>query len=227
MKKTARVIITSKCDRKCPGCCNSKLDYTSLAKVIGGITALKDYEEVVITGGEPMINPAQLYTVIKMLRKQNKRQKIYLYTACLTRIGVPVVIHAYYIESDAILMPEQIADKVPDAVSTGEMWVTAVPAAVRRIDYEIVDPYVPMRIDRNGTRERFLVWYGELKRVRYQDNWRNLSTRTARNQKAVEWFMENKPDISYRTFMSNMDDELLKSFHVELQEVWERTNRRN
>lgn len=45
MKKTARVIITSKCDRKCPGCCNSKLDYTSLAKVIGGITALKDYEE--------------------------------------------------------------------------------------------------------------------------------------------------------------------------------------
>ena len=52
MKKTARVIITSKCDRKCPGCCNSKLDYTSLAKVIGGITTLKDYEEVVITGGE-------------------------------------------------------------------------------------------------------------------------------------------------------------------------------
>lgn len=139
----------------------------------------------------------------------------------MARIGVPVVIHAYYIESDAILMPEQIADKVPDAVATGEMWVMAVPAAVRRIDYEIVDPYVPMRIDRNGTRERFLVGYGELKRVRYQENWRNLSTRTARNQKAVEWFMENKPDISYRTFMSNMDDELLKSFHVELQEVWE------
>ena len=40
MKKTARVIITSKCDRKCPGCCNIKLDYTSLAKVIGGITAV-------------------------------------------------------------------------------------------------------------------------------------------------------------------------------------------
>lgn len=69
----------------------------------------------------------------------------------MARIGVPVVIHAYYIESDAILMPEQIADKVPDAVATGEMWVMAVPAAVRRIDYEIVDPYVPMRIDRNGT----------------------------------------------------------------------------
>ena len=28
-------------------------------------------------------------------------------------------------------------------------------------------------------------------------------------------------DISYRTFMSNMDEELLKSFHVELKEVLE------
>lgn len=54
----------------------------------------------------------------------------------MARIGVPVVIHAYYIESDAILMPEQIADKVPDAVATGEMWVMAVPAAVRRYGYE-------------------------------------------------------------------------------------------
>ena len=76
----------------------------------------------------------------------------------MARIGVPVVIHAYYIESDAILMPEQIADKVPDAVATGEMWVMTVPTAVCRIDYKIIDPYVPMRIDRNGTRERFLVW---------------------------------------------------------------------
>lgn len=49
----------------------------------------------------------------------------------------------------------------------------------------------------------------------------------SQKSKAVEWFMENKPDISYRTFMSNMDDELLKSFHVELQEVWGVTNRRN
>lgn len=139
----------------------------------------------------------------------------------MARLGVPVIVHAYYIESDAVLMPEQISDKVPDAIATGEMWVTEVPAAVRRIDYEIRDPFVPKRTDKNGTRERFLITYGELKRVRYQDNWRNLSFRTAKSEKAVEWFMENKPDISYRTFMSNMDEELLKSFNVELKEVLE------
>lgn len=110
MKKTARVIITSKCNRKCPGCCNSKLDYTSLAKVIGGITVLKDYEEVVITGGEPMIDPTYLYTTIKLLRRQNKKQKIYLYTACLAmddymRIvklldGITVTVHAEATDDD-------------------------------------------------------------------------------------------------------------------------------
>lgn len=139
----------------------------------------------------------------------------------MARIGVPIIIHAYYIESDAILMPEQIADKVPDAVATGEMWITQIPAAVRRIDYQIINPFVPMRIDRNGTKERFLLLYERLKRVKYQDNWRNLSIRTGKSGKAVEWFMENKPDISYRTFMSNLDDELIKALDVELQEVWE------
>ena len=104
----------------------------------------------------------------------------------MARLGVPVIVHAYYIESDAVLMPEQISDKVPDAITTGEMWVTEVPAAVRRIDYEIRNPFVPKRTDKNGTRERFLITYGELKRVRYQDNWRNLSSRTAKSEKAVE-----------------------------------------
>ena len=139
----------------------------------------------------------------------------------MARIGVPIIIHAYYIESDAILMPEQIADKVPDAVATGEMWITQIPAAVRRIDYQIINPFAPMRIDRNGTKERFLLLYERLKRVKYQDNWRNLSIRTGKSGKAVERFMENKPDISYRTFMSNLDDELIKALNVELQEVWE------
>lgn len=49
-----------------------------MAKVIGGITALKDYEEVVITGGEPMINPAQLYTVIMLFGKLNAAVSIRL-----------------------------------------------------------------------------------------------------------------------------------------------------
>lgn len=135
-------------------------------------------------------------------------------------IGMPVIIHAYYLKSDAVLMPEQIADKVPDAEATGEMWITDIPKSVYRIDYEIVFSYVPKRIDRNGTSERFVL-YADFKRIKHQENWKNLAYKSAKTSKAAEYFKKNKPDISFRTFISNMDDELLKSLDIELQEVRE------
>ena len=81
MKKTARVIVTLACNRKCPGCCNETIGKVAS---IGDISVLSDYEEVVITGGEPMLNPDSLLRFIKALKKQNKRQRVYLYTACLS-----------------------------------------------------------------------------------------------------------------------------------------------
>lgn len=135
-------------------------------------------------------------------------------------IGIPVIIHAYYLKSGAVLMPEQIADKVPDATATREMWITDIPQSVYRIDYEIVYSYVPKRTDRNGTRERFVI-YADFKRVKHQENWINLAYKSAKSDKAAEYFLKNKPDISFRTFMSNMDDELLKSLNIKLQEVRE------
>ena len=52
MKQTARVIVTLVCDRSCPGCCNTNgLD--GIQEV--NLERLKDYEEVVLTGGEPLL----------------------------------------------------------------------------------------------------------------------------------------------------------------------------
>ena len=48
MKKTARVIVTLKCNRNCPGCCNMNLpEY----REVHTDEELLDYEEIVITGG--------------------------------------------------------------------------------------------------------------------------------------------------------------------------------
>lgn len=66
MKKTARVIVTLACNRKCPGCCNETIGKVAS---IGDISVLSDYEEVVITGGEPMLNPDSLLRFIKALKK--------------------------------------------------------------------------------------------------------------------------------------------------------------
>ena len=78
MKDTARVIVTMRCNRNCPGCCNNSL------KDIPRITMeqLKDYKKVVITGGEPfLLGDTWLENFILGLCKQNEDQYIYLYTA--------------------------------------------------------------------------------------------------------------------------------------------------
>lgn len=107
MNKTARVIVTMACNRNCPGCCNNNLDSIT---TIRDISELSGYEEVVITGGEPMLKPDILLRFIKALRKQNKHRRVYLYTACLTlddyrKIlehldGVTVTLHAEATDED-------------------------------------------------------------------------------------------------------------------------------
>ena len=126
-------------------------------------------------------------------------------------LNLPVIIHAYYIKCDQFLMPEEIVDKVPDAMGTKEMWVTEIPDSVRRVDFELVDPLTITQKDMNGICERIVMGYASLNRVKFQDNWRNLAIKFINGTDKIEHFMRNKPDISYRTFMSNIDDELLKA----------------
>lgn len=79
LKKTARVIVTFECNRNCPGCCNKKLpEY----KVIHNINELLAYQEIVITGGEPMLIPGKVMDLVDGLRTDcDYRGKIYMYTS--------------------------------------------------------------------------------------------------------------------------------------------------
>lgn len=64
MKKTARVIVTLKCNRNCPGCCNTNLpEY----REVHTDEELLDYEEIVITGGEPMLIPGKVLEFINRM----------------------------------------------------------------------------------------------------------------------------------------------------------------
>lgn len=154
-------------------------------------------------------------SIIKALQSIPQAGEVMYY---IEEIGVPIIIHAYYMKSDAVLMPEQIADKVPDALATGETWIMEIPVEVRRFDYEIVNPFIIKKKDGNGTVERFLVGYDSLKRVDYQDNWRNLARKMGRGKRAEDYFMSHKPDLTYRCFMSNLDDDLLKLLGVNLDD---------
>ena len=110
----------------------------------------------------------------------------------MERLHLPIVIHAYYIESDSVLMSKEVVDKVPDAMGTKEMWVIKVPDVVRRVDFELVDPVIAKRKDMNGTCERVVSGYDSLRRVKFQDNWRNLATKLIKETDKIEHFMCNK-----------------------------------
>ena len=72
-----RLLLLSQCNRECPGCCNKDWD-------LGGLPiadSYKGYDEVFITGGEPMLKPDLIRRAVEEIREDNPNAIIYMYTA--------------------------------------------------------------------------------------------------------------------------------------------------
>jgi organic radical activating enzyme len=78
---TARLIITWKCLRNCPPCCNKYKKVIQTATKIQKLSELVDYDIICITGGEPMLEIQRTVDIITQIKKQNPKVIIYLYTA--------------------------------------------------------------------------------------------------------------------------------------------------
>lgn len=75
-----RLIVTYKCSRDCPGCCNKNWKYDPPVEL--GVLYSDELDEFIITGGEPMLFPVQLRELLKSYQPFRIRGiKIYLYTA--------------------------------------------------------------------------------------------------------------------------------------------------
>ena len=79
MKKTARVIVTYDCPRHCENCCNEHISNVPQVQFLD----LLKYEELVITGGEPMLLAPRVVEMIHRLRAHGYTGKIWLYTSCI------------------------------------------------------------------------------------------------------------------------------------------------
>jgi pyruvate-formate lyase-activating enzyme len=79
MKTSARVIVTYDCNRKCPGCCNTT--YDKVIPVLTSHAELIRYDDIVITGGEPMLFPDEVLSLIKRIRNATFGRNIYLYSS--------------------------------------------------------------------------------------------------------------------------------------------------
>lgn len=89
--KKLRLLLFEDCNRNCIGCCNKDWDLASLPIE----TDFSSYDKIMLTGGEPMLKPRLVFDVIKKIRAQNPKTKIYLYTAKTTDVITLVTILSY------------------------------------------------------------------------------------------------------------------------------------
>jgi len=81
MRKSCRVVLTDKCNLTCEFCCmKDKETHDSFKKRTALRIAFDRYDEIAITGGEPLMEPEKLVQFICLLKYFNKDAKIYLYT---------------------------------------------------------------------------------------------------------------------------------------------------
>jgi organic radical activating enzyme len=74
-----RLLLFSECNRNCKGCCNKDWDLTNLPKCNSFTNT--NYEQILLTGGEPMLHPDIIRNTVKKIREQTKNVPIYMYTA--------------------------------------------------------------------------------------------------------------------------------------------------
>lgn len=59
MNKKLRLLLTTRCPNKCPMCCNNSWDFSRLP-----VVDRWNYEEIMITGGEPLIHTNKVAELI-------------------------------------------------------------------------------------------------------------------------------------------------------------------
>ncbi len=74
--KKLRLLLFEECDRHCVGCCNDDWDLSKLPIV----KSYKGYDEILLTGGEPMLLRLLVKYTIAKIRTETDAP-IYLYTA--------------------------------------------------------------------------------------------------------------------------------------------------
>ena len=78
-----RLLMWEECNRSCKGCCNKDWQLEKIP-VCHDFTG---FDEIMLTGGEPMLYPNDIHRTIRSIRKTNRDGEIYVYTAKLDNIG--------------------------------------------------------------------------------------------------------------------------------------------
>jgi organic radical activating enzyme len=104
--KKLRLLVTKKCNRACAGCCNKQFDLDNL-EVLKSYDDLHQFDQIIITGGEPLLFGNDMLVLVNKIRKYDVRAEIILYTAKIDDFsiidkllpnidGITVTLHEQY-----------------------------------------------------------------------------------------------------------------------------------
>lgn len=104
MVKTLRLLLLEECNRSCEGCCNKDWDMAAVKTV-----AMDDYREaevICLTGGEPMLYPERIASLVSLLKLIGVTAKFILYTAKSKR-ALDLVAMLHWLDGITLTLHEQ------------------------------------------------------------------------------------------------------------------------
>lgn len=158
MNKRCRLLLTTKCPNNCPLCCNKQFDLFKDVPVIDRW----NYDEFILTGGEPLMNSTALldfiYNLTAIHKYMGTSPKIYLYTSiCNPHIldkiipffdGITYTVHTQQNAKELITLitvltnPEMGYDSMfqnLQDISQKSIWLNLFPEAKTLIDAELAN----------------------------------------------------------------------------------------
>ena len=106
--KTARIIITYECPRSCKGCCN-KQDQFKHIQSFGALEHVREFDQVILTGGEPLLDPKRLIELISLIKHLNPTVEIIVYSA-LYRDNLAALLTVLYLVDGLTLTIHETKD---------------------------------------------------------------------------------------------------------------------
>jgi len=103
MENKLRLIMTPICNRDCKGCCNNDFDINQLPIVPN----FRDWDTIMVTGGEPMLYPEMLHSLVCQIKNVNKGARLILYTAKSKR-PLDLIAMLHYFDEITLTLHEQL-----------------------------------------------------------------------------------------------------------------------
>lgn len=125
MNRKLRLLVTAKCPNKCPMCCNNQFNLNKLP-----VVDRWNYDEVMITGGEPMLYERELLNLVRSIRDISEiecgsRPKVYVYTSlCCSRLLDLMAPEYSSSRVDGIVLTPHKSEDIEKFLFTNELLLT-------------------------------------------------------------------------------------------------------